>query len=58
VNKWYFERCEGMWAIPGSDWVMFWTGKGVVEDEQRFGDYVAVCRNIPASLEPARKKSG
>ncbi|SMR51275.1 unnamed protein product [Zymoseptoria tritici ST99CH_1E4] len=55
VNKWYFERAEGSWRVEGTEWVMFWTGKGVVEDQQRWDDYVAVCRSIPASLEPVRK---
>jgi amino-acid N-acetyltransferase len=44
-----------MWAIPGTEWVMFWTGRGVVEDEQRWEDYVAVCRSVPASLEKVKK---
>ena len=30
VNKWYFERAEGHWRIPGTGWTMFWTGEGVV----------------------------
>lgn len=52
VNKWYFERCDGSWKIPGTGWTMFWTGRGIVENEQKWKDYVGVCENIPASLAP------
>lgn len=52
VNKWYFERCDGMWEIPGTGWTMFWIGDpDVVKSEERWADYVAVCRGIPPSLE-------
>lgn len=56
VNKWYFERAAGSWQIPDSNWTMFWTGEGVVEDEQRFNDYVAVCSSIQASWAKDGKK--
>lgn len=46
VNKWYFERCAGSWRIPGSQWTMFWTGEGVVDDEERWADFVGVCRGV------------
>ena len=49
VNKWYFERARGTWKIPGSNWTMFWTTEGVVEDEQTFLDYEGVCRSVVPS---------
>lgn len=49
VNKWYFERAAGSWTIPDSNWTMFWTGQGVVEDKQRWEEYVAVCSNVAPS---------
>lgn len=49
VNKWYFERSAGTWRIPGSNWMMFWTGEGVVEDERRWREYVGVCESIGPS---------
>lgn len=49
VNKWYFERARGTWKIPGSNWTMFWTTEGVVEDEQTFLDYESVCRSVVPS---------
>lgn len=49
VNKWYFERSAGTWQIPDSNWTMFWTGDGVVESEERWNDYVGVCREIGPS---------
>ena len=53
VNKWYFERCEGSWRLPGGGWRMFWTGEGVVR-EGRFGDFVGVC----GGLVPSWKDGG
>lgn len=49
VNKWYFERSSGTWKLADSNWTMFWTTPGLVEDSQRFQDYEAVCRNIQPS---------
>lgn len=49
VNKWYIERADGHWQIPGTSWTMFWTGEGVVENQERWEDYVGVCRSIQAS---------
>ena len=46
VNKWYFERSDGTWQIPQTNWTMFWTGEGVVENESRWNDYVGVCTNV------------
>jgi amino-acid N-acetyltransferase len=55
VNKWYFERSSGTWKLAESNWTMFWTTPGLVEDSQRFQDYEAVCRSIQPSW--ADKKS-
>ncbi|KXG46309.1 N-acetylglutamate synthase, fungal [Penicillium griseofulvum] len=55
VNKWYFERSLGTWKLADSNWTMFWTTPGLVEDTQRFQDYEAVCRSIQPSW--ADKKS-
>ena len=55
VNKWYFERSDGTWQIPGTNWTMFWTGKGVVEDEERWNDYVSVCTDVKPSWKDGRK---
>jgi amino-acid N-acetyltransferase len=49
VNKWYFERSSGTWKLSDSNWTMFWTTPGLVEDTQRFRDYEGVCRNIQPS---------
>ncbi|QDS69416.1 hypothetical protein FKW77_005138 [Venturia effusa] len=61
VNKWYFERSVGTWKLPhGSQWCMFWTGKGIsnceeetaeisIEKDRRWQDYVAVCSGIEPS---------
>ncbi|USW54042.1 Putative N-acetylglutamate synthase, fungal, acetylglutamate kinase-like superfamily [Septoria linicola] len=56
VNKWYFERAAGSWQIPESNWTMFWTGKGVIENEQKWNDYVAVCSSIQTSWAKDGKK--
>jgi amino-acid N-acetyltransferase len=55
VNKWYFERSSGTWKLADSNWTMFWTTPGLVEDSRRFQDYEAVCRAIQPSW--ADKKS-
>ncbi|KAK5163230.1 Amino-acid acetyltransferase, mitochondrial [Saxophila tyrrhenica] len=49
VNKWYFERSEGTWMVPESNWTMFWTGEGVVEGRGRWEDYVGACRGVGPS---------
>ena len=46
VNKWYFERSKGTWKIPDMNWTMFWTTPGVVESDQTWRDYEAVCRGV------------
>jgi amino-acid N-acetyltransferase len=56
VNKWYFERAAGSWQIPNSNWTMFWTGEDVVDDEQKWNDYVSVCSSIQASWADTGKK--
>ena len=57
VNKWYFERAEGHWRIPGTKWTMFWTGEGVVGDARRWEDYVGVCRSVgPTWVDEGRGK--
>ncbi|KAI2789130.1 Amino-acid acetyltransferase [Penicillium oxalicum] len=49
VNKWYFERSIGTWKLSDSNWTMFWTTPGLVDNPQRFRDYENVCRNIQPS---------
>jgi len=56
VNKWYFERAAGTWTIPGSNWTMFWTGEGVVEDEGKWREYVGVCRSVVPSWADKGKR--
>lgn len=56
VNKWYFERAAGTWTIPGSNWTMFWTGEGVVEDEEKWREYVGVCRSVVPSWADKGKR--
>lgn len=51
VNKWYFERSKGTWQLRDTQWTMFWTGEGVVEDEARWKDYIEVCKNIEPSWD-------
>lgn len=55
VNKWYFERAAGHWSIPGTNWTMFWTGEWVVEEKQRWDDYVEVCRSVGPSWADGKK---
>jgi amino-acid N-acetyltransferase len=49
VNKWYFERARGTWKLPDTNWTMFWTTEGVVEQDQLFKDYESVCRGVKPS---------
>jgi amino-acid N-acetyltransferase len=64
VNKWYVERAEGMWNLPGDEWTMFWTVGGVTrkwEGEEwglgkekgmtRWDAYVDVCKGIVPSWD-------
>lgn len=56
VNKWYFERSAGTWRIPESNWTMFWTGEGVVEDRKRWAEYVGVCEGVlPSWAEDGKR---
>lgn len=55
VNKWYFERAAGSWQIPETNWTMFWTGEGVVEDRQRWEDYTQVCKDVQPSWQDSAK---
>lgn len=49
VNKWYFERSRGTWHLQDTQWTMFWTNSDLVADQQRWEEYVSVCRNIEPS---------
>lgn len=49
VNKWYFERANGTWKIPDTQWTMFWTTPDLTEDKRRFLDYESVCRSVQPS---------
>ncbi|KAK5129678.1 hypothetical protein LTR08_002970 [Meristemomyces frigidus] len=55
VNKWYFERAAGSWQIPGTQWTLFWTGEGVVENEEKWEDYVSVCRSVLPSWADGKR---
>jgi amino-acid N-acetyltransferase len=71
VNKWYFERCVGMWNMEEGQWTMFWTTEGVVEEwaakrvmgtEVREGEemtrwdaYVNVCGGVMPSWADGRR---
>ncbi|KAK5110402.1 hypothetical protein LTR85_001266 [Meristemomyces frigidus] len=55
VNKWYFERAAGTYQIPGTQWTMFWTGEGVVEERQRWEDYIGVCTEVVPSWADGRR---
>lgn len=55
VNKWYFERAAGTWSIPDSNWTMFWTGEGVVEDKKRWDEYVDVCTSVVPSWADGKR---
>lgn len=49
VNKWYFERARGTWKMPETNWTMFWTTEGVVENGRIFRDYESVCKGVEPS---------
>jgi amino-acid N-acetyltransferase len=55
VNKWYFERSRGTWKLPETNWTMFWTTPGVVENNQLFSDYEGVCRGVQPSWDDNKK---
>ena len=55
VNKWYFERSRGTWKLPETNWTMFWTTPGVVENNQLFLDYEGVCRGVQPSWADNKK---
>lgn len=54
VNRWYFERSKGTWNLEGTQWTMFWTGDGIVEDKERWEDHVEVCKNIAPSWDDSK----
>lgn len=57
VNKWYFERSVGTWKLPGGQWTMFWTtpNDNLILDEQKWGDYVDVCRGVVPTWADGKK---
>ncbi|USP77389.1 hypothetical protein yc1106_04663 [Curvularia clavata] len=73
VNKWYQERSNGMWNLPGNQWTMFWTTQGVergwgkeewgsVNAEKRmkmrrWDAYVDVCSGIEPSWADGIKRA-
>ncbi|KAI4723669.1 N-acetylglutamate synthase [Aureobasidium sp. EXF-10727] len=56
VNKWYFERSRGTWHLQDTQWTMFWTNPDLVADQQRWEEYVSVCRNIEPSWADNKAK--
>ncbi|KXS15295.1 DUF619-domain-containing protein [Gonapodya prolifera JEL478] len=51
VNKWYFDRSDGNFRLPGTHWMVFWHGaRGI----PRMRAYAEVCRDIPASFGPSK----
>ncbi|KAH0254591.1 N-acetylglutamate synthase, partial [Aureobasidium melanogenum] len=56
VNKWYFERSRGTWHLQDTQWTMFWTNPDLVADQQRWEDYVSVCRSIEPSWADNKAK--
>lgn len=52
VNKWYFERSKGTMKVPGTNWVMFWTGTDTRESTRSLEEYVRICQ----AIEPSFKK--
>ncbi|GAB7357654.1 hypothetical protein MBLNU459_g0148t1 [Dothideomycetes sp. NU459] len=56
VNKWYFERSRGTWQLDGTQWTMFWTSEGLVQDKERWSDYVSVCTKIEPSWADNKKR--
>ncbi|CAG8609035.1 7930_t:CDS:2, partial [Acaulospora morrowiae] len=47
VNKWYFERSDGYFRVPGTNWIMFWCG---MEGIYRLKSYIEVVQSIPPSF--------
>lgn len=57
VNKWYFERSQGTWKLPGTDWTMFWTTPNLtINYPNLLFDYEAVCRTIQPTWLDSNKK--
>lgn len=50
VNKWYFDRSKGSMRVPGSHWIMFWTGRRTRE-ASLLGEYLRVCQSIEPSFK-------
>ncbi|RMZ73537.1 acetylglutamate synthase [Pyrenophora seminiperda CCB06] len=65
VNKWYQERSRGMWNLPGGQWTMFWTTRGIVggweEEKWARGDAEErrelkrwdACVDVCSGIEPS-----
>ena len=51
VNKWYFERSQGSWELPGTQWTMFWSTKGVFDeaDRRHWNAFLGVCQSVTPS---------
>lgn len=51
VNKWYFERSKGSWELPGTQWTMFWSKKGVFDepDRKHWKGFLGVCMSVKPS---------
>lgn len=55
VNKWYFERCNGTYHKPGSDWKLFYAGDFFNHRFSRFSgkrisSYWTLIQKIPSSF--------
>jgi amino-acid N-acetyltransferase len=55
VNKWYFERSDCTYKIPETNWSAFWTTEDVYADQQKFRDYVDICRVVQPSWADSKK---
>ncbi|RIA97487.1 hypothetical protein C1645_801792 [Glomus cerebriforme] len=47
VNKWYFERSDGNYKIPGTHWMMFWYGN---DGTNKLKAYAETAKNMPVSF--------
>ncbi|CAG8561389.1 3483_t:CDS:2 [Funneliformis mosseae] len=47
VNKWYFERSNGNYRVPGTHWTMFWYGNDGINGLKA---YTEITKKIPASF--------
>ena len=56
VNKWYFERSKGSWELPGTQWTMFWSKKGVFDepDRRHWKGFLGVCLSVKPSWMDAQ----